>query len=59
MGSGEGDAALAKRQEEDRQPKIVFELPANENPKCIWDNGPTQRTGMCFTCLVCGATTSC
>jgi hypothetical protein len=29
------------------------------NPRCIWCQAPTQRTGMCFTCIQCGATTSC
>lgn len=28
-------------------------------PPCIWCNAPTRRTGACFTCIACGATTSC
>lgn len=28
-------------------------------PPCIWDNGPTQKTGSCYTCILCGSTTSC
>ncbi len=28
-------------------------------PPCIWDNGPTQRAGSCFVCLICGTASSC
>lgn len=28
-------------------------------PPCIWDNGPTIKTGSCYTCTLCGSTTSC
>lgn len=27
--------------------------------KCIWCTAPMQRTGMCFTCIQCGHTSSC
>lgn len=30
-----------------------------QGPDCIWCNGPTRRTGACFTCISCGHTTSC
>lgn len=33
--------------------------PGLNGPDCIWCNAPTQRTGSCFTCINCGATTSC
>lgn len=33
--------------------------PGAEGPPCIWCNAPTKRTGACFTCIACGATTSC
>ena len=28
-------------------------------PPCIWDNGPTQRAGSCFVCILCGNSTAC
>lgn len=28
-------------------------------PPCIWCNAPTQKTGSCYTCIMCGSTTSC
>lgn len=41
--------------------QIVYTLPSfpNGGPPCVWDNGPTQRTGSCYTCILCGSTTSC
>jgi hypothetical protein len=43
----------------DQEAKIVYDLPRNSNPPCVWDGNPTQRTGGCYTCLACGSTTSC
>lgn len=40
-------------------PQIVYDIPKTDNPPCIYDGNPTQRTGSCYTCLICGATTSC
>lgn len=39
---------------------LGFSLPGGaEGPPCIWCNAPTKRTGACFTCVMCGSTTSC
>lgn len=39
---------------------ITLTIPGlDQNPPCIWCNGPTRRTGACFTCQACGSTTSC
>lgn len=45
----------------EKTPEIVMIPPQQpgEGPPCIWDNAPTRRTGMCWTCIVCGATSSC
>lgn len=37
----------------------IGQLPGHDGPPCIWCNAPTRRTGACFTCIACGATTSC
>lgn len=33
--------------------------PGQDGPDCIWDNTPTRRAGACWTCPVCGTSTSC
>ena len=51
---------LRKRIERDRLVIQMPELPPGAGgPPCIWCNAPTRRTGACFTCIACGATTSC
>ena len=49
------------RAEDTDRSQIIFTIPQvpGSGPPCIWDNGPTQKTGSCFTCLLCGSTTSC
>jgi hypothetical protein len=42
--------------------QIVFLNPPQfpgGGPPCIWDNGPTMKTGSCYTCILCGSSTSC
>lgn len=59
MGGGESDAAY-KEKERKEQPIVLTPPPVpGQGPKCIWDGAPTQRTGMCWTCVVCGSTSSC
>ena len=50
-----------KKDEEKKVPVIVMTPPPQpgSGPPCIWDNAPTRRTGACWTCILCGATTSC
>lgn len=53
--------ALVKRlREKTSQFVLTPTLPNGaEGPPCIWCNAPTRRTGACYTCIACGATTSC
>jgi len=47
--------------DEQRQLYIQYHPPQmpGGGPPCIWDNGPTMKTGSCYTCIICGSTSSC
>ena len=40
---------------------ILYVLPKlpGAGPDCIWDNGPTQKNGTCYICMLCGSTSAC
>jgi hypothetical protein len=44
-----------------RQETIMYHPPKQPGggPPCIWDNGPTQRNGSCYICVLCGSTSAC
>ena len=46
---------------ENPAPIVILNPPKmpGSGPPCIFDGGPTQRTGACYTCILCGSTTSC
>lgn len=44
-----------------REPLVILNPPKvpGSGPPCHRDGGPTQKTGSCYTCLLCGETTGC
>lgn len=57
----ERESERIPHEQRDREPIVVLNPPKmpGSGPPCIFDEGPTQKTGSCYTCLLCGATTSC
>lgn len=42
------------------RPQVITTIDIVSGPeRCIHCQGPTQRTGSCYTCIVCGSTTGC
>lgn len=57
----EGTGEQGVQRVEDRDQIVILNPPKmpGGGPDCVKDGGPTQKTGSCYTCLLCGETTGC
>lgn len=53
-----GKSDLTTLQEAHRATRTTLEIVSGPE-RCPHCSGPTQRTGSCHTCIVCGSTTGC